>query len=159
MPLGKNRDIQEGGFDALAQVMACKDIIGWRNESRKIILFLTDGPYHAAGDGKSAGLFQPYDGRCYTENNSYTKEQVMDYPSVGIIDQLVRERDIIVMFFIEKEFELLYTELSKVISGSKLSIYNKNKVDSMENSPIVEKLKNIYEVSKWLQLKRVPVRY
>ncbi|XP_026737981.1 integrin beta pat-3-like [Trichoplusia ni] len=154
LPLGQNRDIQEGGFDALAQVMACKDIIGWRNESRKIILFLTDGPYHAAGDGKSAGLFQPYDGRCYTENNSYTKEQVMDYPSVGIIDQLVRERDIIVMFFIEKEFELLYSELSKVISGSKLSIYNKNKVDSMENSPIVEKLKNIYEkVSTKIKLK------
>lgn len=147
MPLGENRDSQEGGLDALAQVMTCKDIVGWRNESRKIIIFLTDGPYHAAGDGKSAGLFQPYDGQCYTKNNSYTKEQVMDYPSVGMIDQLARERDIIIMFFIDNSVKLPYEELTKVISGSKLSKFKKNNFSSMESSEIVENLKNIYEVS------------
>ncbi|CAH0603376.1 unnamed protein product [Chrysodeixis includens] len=154
LPLGENRDVQEGGLDALAQVMACQHVVGWRNESRKIIIFLTDGPYHAAGDGKSAGLFQPYDGRCYTQNDSYTMEQVMDYPSVGVIDELARKRDIIVMFFVENGVALIYNELSKVISGSKLSIYKKNKVNNpMESSPIVENLKHIYEkISKKIKL-------
>ncbi|GBP33668.1 Integrin beta-PS [Eumeta japonica] len=79
--LGSNYDPSEGGLDALAQVLACKEKIGWRNDSRKIIIFLTDQSYHVAGDGKWAGIFTPYDGQCYMENNQYTKELEMDYPS------------------------------------------------------------------------------
>ena len=70
-----NLDIPEGGFDGLVQVMACKDvplshfesslvwgnvtwfpfsrqIIGWREEARHVVLFLTDAGVHLAYDGK-----------------------------------------------------------------------------------------------------------
>lgn len=70
-----NLDIPEGGFDALVQVMACKDvclshpksslawhnvtwfplsrqIIGWREGARHVVLFLTDAGVHLAYDGK-----------------------------------------------------------------------------------------------------------
>ena len=50
-----NVDNPEGGLDALLQVMACKDRIGWRPDSRKIILVATDNDYHNAMDGKLAG--------------------------------------------------------------------------------------------------------
>ncbi|XP_063693696.1 integrin beta-1-like [Bolinopsis microptera] len=35
-------DLPEAGMDALMQVAACKDPIGWRDHSRKVIVYLTD---------------------------------------------------------------------------------------------------------------------
>jgi hypothetical protein len=29
-----------------------KDVIGWRNDSRKLIVFSTDAGFHYAGDGR-----------------------------------------------------------------------------------------------------------
>ena len=37
------------------QVAACKDPIGWRDHSRKVIVYLTDTGFHFAGDGKLGG--------------------------------------------------------------------------------------------------------
>ena len=56
-PLAGNVDNPEGGLDALLQVMVCKDRIGWRPDSRKIILVATDNDYHNAMDGKLAGSY------------------------------------------------------------------------------------------------------
>ncbi|XP_075991987.1 integrin beta-6-like [Anticarsia gemmatalis] len=150
-PNSANRDNPEGGLDALAQVMVCKEIIKWRNESRKIVVFMTDDPYHAAGDGKSAGVVQPYDGKCYTENNTYIKEQVMDYPSVGMINKLADENNIIVFFFVFHEQHATYFRLSEVISGSRISTFTKK---GAQDDSIVTTLKEIYEeISKKIVLK------
>ena len=43
------------GMDALMQVAACKDEIGWRDHSRKVVVYLTDTGFHFAGDGKLGG--------------------------------------------------------------------------------------------------------
>ena len=50
--LSYNNDAIEGGFDALIQVILCKETIGWRKNSKKLIVFSTDAGYHYAGDGK-----------------------------------------------------------------------------------------------------------
>lgn len=148
-PSGASRDPQEGGLDALAQVLVCKDIIGWRNESRKIVVFLTDGPYHAAGDGKSAGLFEPYDGQCYTENGTYTKELEMDYPSVGMISKLAAERDIIVIFLVDQLYKTTYDNLKRSVSGSQFATFSRDKTSKLTNDDMIVKLlKRIYEVSE-----------
>ena len=47
-----NVDRPEGGLEALMQVIVCQDKIGWRPESRRLIVFSTDEDYHLAGDGK-----------------------------------------------------------------------------------------------------------
>jgi len=39
-------DDPEGGFDALLQVIVCKDRIGWRERARNIIVFATDSSSH-----------------------------------------------------------------------------------------------------------------
>ncbi|KAJ8729626.1 hypothetical protein PYW08_001207 [Mythimna loreyi] len=149
---GLSNDIPEGGFDALAQVLVCKDIIGWRNESRKIVVFITDGPYHAAGDGKLAGLFQPYDGQCYTENNTYTKELEMDYPSVGMINKLASERDAIVIFLVEFAEKDHYHGLKRAISGSQVVHFYKSKT-LVNDDALVSILKHTYEdISKKIKL-------
>lgn len=133
-----NRDLPEAGLDALAQAIACKDEIGWRNQSRKILVLMTDDSYHAAGDGRSAGVFKPYDGKCYTKNNVYENELVMDYPSVSMINKLARDNHVIVIFAVSSD---VYTKLVKRIVGSKMITLSDTKTDE-----IVTKLKEIYEV-------------
>lgn len=63
--LSGNLDNAEGGFDALIQVISCKNEINWNNPSntRKIILFATDSLFHYAGDGKLGGIVAPNDGQ------------------------------------------------------------------------------------------------
>ena len=39
-------------LEALLQVAVCKDVIGWREAARKLILVMTDEDFHTAGDGK-----------------------------------------------------------------------------------------------------------
>ncbi|KAJ8726160.1 hypothetical protein PYW07_000858 [Mythimna separata] len=150
---GLSHDQQEGGLDALAQVLVCNDIIGWRKESRKIVVFLTDGPYHTAGDGKSAGLFKPYDGQCYTENNTYTKELEMDYPSVGMINKLASERDAIVIFLVESKIKNLYDGLKRSVRGSQIATFSHSQQKGTRDDTIVSILKQIYEnISKKIKL-------
>ena len=47
-----NSDDPEAMLEALLQVAVCKDIIGWREAARKLILVMTDQDFHTAGDGK-----------------------------------------------------------------------------------------------------------
>lgn len=143
---GSNSDIPEGGFDALSQVMACNEQIGWRKTSRKIIVLMTDAPYHAAGDGMRARIVTPHDGKCYMENGTYTKELELDYPSVSLINKLAVENEFIIIFALtstQSEHKSPYISLNKVIKGSKyVDITNiKDNSDDLTNT-----LKTIYEV-------------
>lgn len=47
-----NLDAPEGGFDAIMQAIVCTNEIGWRPDSRKLVVFSTDSSFHYAGDGK-----------------------------------------------------------------------------------------------------------
>lgn len=51
-----NLDAPEGGFDAIMQAIVCEKQIGWRNHSRRLVLFSTDSGFHYAGDGKVSYL-------------------------------------------------------------------------------------------------------
>ncbi|CAG9784616.1 unnamed protein product, partial [Diatraea saccharalis] len=137
--LGYNYDEPEGGFDALAQAISCKEQIGWKNESRKIIVILSDASlYHSAGDGLIAGIFKPYDGGCYLNDDGiYTKELEMDYPSVSIINKMAAEEEITIIFVVKSESQYYYSRLSEVISGSKYISYDGDKITSL--------LEKIYE--------------
>lgn len=138
-PTGESYDEPEGGLDALGQVMACKEQIGWRKQSRKIIVFLTDGNYHATSDGKLAGITKPYDGKCYTSNGVYLNELKMDYPSVGIIDKLARDEQFVIVFAVQEAKQSVYKKLSNSVRDSWSTTY-----DSTDMADI---LKKIYEVN------------
>lgn len=146
VPSGYNRDYPEGGLDALAQAMACKDVIGWRNQSTKIIILTTDAPFHIAGDGRNAGIFEPFDGLCHTINGKYTKETEMDYPTIGMLKKLAITNDIIVIFFVQENVKHIYRELSNIVSGWEYKEYNKW-LDNDVNKLFVSTLKDIYEAS------------
>ena len=54
--VSRNIDSLEGGFDALMQVLACDDIIGWREDARHLLIYVSDGTFHHEGDGL-VGIF------------------------------------------------------------------------------------------------------
>ena len=91
-PLGGNVDNPEGGLDGLLQTMLCKERIGWRNSSRKIILLATDRDYHNALDGKLVGILHPNDGQCHLdESGYYSKSKEFDYPSISQINFIAQQ--------------------------------------------------------------------
>ncbi|XP_026756972.2 integrin beta pat-3-like [Galleria mellonella] len=150
VPFGENFDAPEGGLDALAQVLSCTDEIGWRKQSRKIIVLLTDAEYHAAGDGIAAGIYKPYDGKCYTKDGLYTKELDMDYPSISIINKLATKIEATIIFIIYSDSHLkTYKALSAAIEGSKSILETKSK-----SNEVVKILETIYEeICKTVKLK------
>ncbi|RVE54652.1 hypothetical protein evm_000773 [Chilo suppressalis] len=147
---GYNYDEPEGGFDALAQAISCKERIGWNKESRKIIVVLSDaGSFHSAGDGLIAGIFKPYDGGCYlNDDGMYTKELEMDYPSVSIINKMAAAEEILIIFVVKTQAEYYYSRVCEVISGSKYISYNS---DNTKTTSLLEKIYD--EITKPVKLK------
>ncbi|XP_072936318.1 uncharacterized protein [Epargyreus clarus] len=146
-PFGYNYDAPEAGLDALAQAIVCKDKIGWRGESRKIILYVANGPYHVVGDGKWAGLVNPYDGECYTfDDNLYKNEAIMDYPSPSIINKLASDAEISIVFLIER-VQAVYNFLARDLGARIVELKGKK-------SDIPKILKQEYEkITQSLQFK------
>merc|ERR1719297_174751 len=84
-----NLDAPEGGFDAIMQAIVCKDIIGWRDKARRMLVFSTDAGFHYAGDGKLGGIVTPNDGQCHMDGKGvYTHSTLQDYPSVSQINHM-----------------------------------------------------------------------
>ena len=75
---------------------ACTNEIGWRNDSLKIVVFMTGSELHSALDGIHAGIIIPNDSKCHLKQPENTTDQEyysdyhdewyereMDYPSFG----------------------------------------------------------------------------
>lgn len=81
-----NLDAPEGGFDAIMQAIVCKQAIGWREKSRKLLVYSTDAGFHYAGDGKLGGIVKPNDGECHLDSEGmYTESITQDYPSIRLV--------------------------------------------------------------------------
>lgn len=76
-----NLDAPEGGLDAMMQVAACPEEIGWGNVTR-LLVFATDDGFHFAGDGKLGAILTPNDGHCHLEDNMYKRSN--EFVSVGV---------------------------------------------------------------------------
>ena len=121
----RNIDNPEGTFDALMQSAVCTNQIGWRSNSRHLILLVTDGTFHIANDGKLAGIIELNDGQCHLEYEgedtfaTYVKSTTLDYPSVGHLAAKLQENNIFVVFAIGgsddqvKLYEILSRELGR----------------------------------------------
>ena len=141
-PLSGNLDNAEGGFDAIMQVIVCKDQINWKPLSRKIILFATDSGFHYAGDGKLGGIVEPNDGinicasldrnsslivyfvgECHLNTDGYYTESLFqDYPSLGQIYKAITESKTNIIFATPESMDSRwiddYQKLSEHIPGS-----------------------------------------
>ena len=87
----KNIDIPEAGLDAVAQAMLCPEIIGWKEERKKIIIMMTDAEMHFAFDGILGGITDKFSveesgqEKCLLDSNGHydSKQNDYDYPSFG----------------------------------------------------------------------------
>ena len=118
-----NLDAPEGGFDAIMQAIVCKREIGWREKSRKMLVFSTDSGFHYAGDGKLGGIVKPNDGECHLDRfGTYTESTSQDYPSISQINQKVQEHHVNIIFAVTANQFNIYKHLAEgqnpLIEGS-----------------------------------------
>ncbi|ODM97905.1 Integrin beta-PS, partial [Orchesella cincta] len=119
--ISSNIDSPEGTLDGLLQSITCDSQIGWRSGkgTRKVVIISTDGSFHLAGDGKLVGVVQPHDGNCYVDTSgAYTHDTVLDYPSISLLRQRIKEKDFFVIFAVTKDQRSVYTELSRNLDPS-----------------------------------------
>ncbi|XP_029796461.1 integrin beta-2 [Suricata suricatta] len=132
-----NLDAPEGGLDAMMQVAACPEEIGWRNVTR-LLVFATDDGFHFAGDGKLGAILTPNDGRCHLEDNLYKRSNEFDYPSVGQLAHKLAESNIQPIFAVTKRMVKTYEKLTEVIPKSAVGEL------SEDSSNVVQLIKNAY---------------
>ncbi|XP_064392568.1 integrin beta-1-like isoform X1 [Halichondria panicea] len=120
-----NQDSTEGGFDGMLQSVVCTDLIGWRDVSRKLLIFITDAGFHIAGDGKLGGVILPNDGSCKisgtTAPQDYNDWITLDYPSIGQIAQTLRANEIIPIFAAQANALPVYQSLVRELGEGAFS--------------------------------------
>ncbi|XP_034840377.1 integrin beta-PS-like [Maniola hyperantus] len=141
---GTNNDEPEADLDALMQVMVCKDEIGWRNNSTRIILLSTDSTYHSAGDGKFVGAIKPNDMQCHLDNNEYKMALTFDYPSVSQINKVATENKIMIIFAADPKVQNDYMALEKKIKNAKyVPLFGKSDVVNMITKEYQEIIRSV----------------
>ena len=107
--ISTNADNPEGTLDAMLQAAVCDHIVEWRQDSRKILLVMTDDVIHTAGDGTLAGIVKPNDGLCHTEYDESTNKTLykasllQDYPSMELVRVALSNDDIIPVFAVASD--------------------------------------------------------
>ncbi|XP_048754285.1 integrin beta-1-B-like isoform X2 [Ostrea edulis] len=118
-----NLDAPEGGFDAIMQAVACESEIGWRNRSRRMLLFSTDAGFHYAGDGKLGGIVKPNDGDCHLSGSGmYTESSNQDYPSISQVAVKAKEKNVNIIFAVTADQKPIYDQLKPIIAGSETGV-------------------------------------
>ncbi|KAI8124086.1 Integrin beta-PS [Lucilia cuprina] len=118
-PISGNLGAPEGGFDAIMQAIVCRKEIGWREQSRRLLVFSTDASFHYAGNSKLAGLLEPNDEKCHLDSEGiYTYSNRQDYPSTAQINRVVIKNSINLIFAVTANQRSIYKKLSKTIEGS-----------------------------------------
>jgi len=114
-----NVDNPEGGLDALVQVAVCEKEIGWKNkeDARRVVVLTTDGAYHFAGDGLLGGVVVPNDGLCHTKDREYTASKMMDYPSPGLVREILLESNVVPIFAVTSNEKAIYEQLAKFLGN------------------------------------------
>lgn len=135
-----NIDTPEGGFDAMMQVIACGEI-GWRENSRQIIIFASDARMHFAGDGKLAGLIEPNDGQCHLVNKTNQMSEKQDYPSLGQISFALDKSKKHVVFAV---VQAVYNEYLKVGNRVPRSTVRELKLSDAASTSILDIVRDKY---------------
>ncbi|XP_051267270.1 integrin beta-1-A-like isoform X4 [Dicentrarchus labrax] len=120
-----NLDSPEGGLDALMQAATCEEQIGWRNVTR-LLVFSTDAGFHFAGDGKLGGIVLPNDGKCHLHKNVYTRGNSQDYPSVAHVAEILRQKNIQIIFAVTEEVTHLYEGLTSIFPKCAVGMLSNN---------------------------------
>ena len=124
--------------------MVCEKDIGWRDQSRKVIIYTTDQSFHIAMDGKLGGIVTPNDGKCHLNPSGYiyiicrknkiffremtrkfffflryySYSKIQDYPSIGHINHIAKNKSVNIIWAVTEDKIGLYRTLSNHVFGS-----------------------------------------
>lgn len=144
--ISANVDPPEGGFDGILQAAVCQQLIKWRHPARHLLVFITDGPYHHAGDGKLGGVITPHPGTCLMDQTitdravEYEDAVKYDYPSLGQLREKLAQYDILPIFAVTSEVQQLYSDLASqlVDIGAQVATL------ARDSSNVVDLISNTY---------------
>ncbi|XP_025096259.1 LOW QUALITY PROTEIN: integrin beta-1-A-like [Pomacea canaliculata] len=113
-------DDSEGGMDGLMQTLACEKDVGWRERSRRIVVYASNSLFHLAGDGLFGGAAKMYDGNCHlnAEQSYNPADNIYDYPSVSQIAAKLRDKSTNIIFAVMPNVVSHYKRLENILSGS-----------------------------------------
>ncbi|XP_012882820.1 PREDICTED: integrin beta-2-like [Dipodomys ordii] len=110
-------DTLEGGLNAMMQVAACPEEIGWRNVTR-ILVLATDRGLRYGSDEKADTLLTPSGGRCHLKDDVHRSGRGSDYPSVGQLAHKLAESGIQTIFMVTARAVKSYEKLTEIIPKS-----------------------------------------
>ncbi|XP_072236930.1 integrin beta-6 [Leuresthes tenuis] len=118
-----NLDELECGFDAVMQAAVCGDKIGWRNDSMRLLVFVSDADSHVGMDSKMAGIVIPNDGQCHLDaNNEYSMSTKQEYPTLGQLIDKVVENNILLIFAVTENQINNYKNYANLIPGATVGV-------------------------------------
>ncbi|XP_061526735.1 integrin beta-6 isoform X2 [Phycodurus eques] len=118
-----NIDLPECGFDAVMQAAVCGGRIGWRNDSMRLLVFVSDADSHFGMDSKMAGIVIPNDGQCHLdESNEYSMSTEQEYPTLGQLIDKVVENNILLIFAVTENQKQNYENYANLIPGATVGV-------------------------------------
>ncbi|KAJ0001652.1 hypothetical protein NQD34_001448 [Periophthalmus magnuspinnatus] len=118
-----NIDVPECGFDAVMQAAVCGEKIGWRNDSMRLLVFVSDADSHFGMDSKMAGIVVPNDGQCHlNSDNEYYMSTKQEYPTLGQLIDKVVENNILLIFAVTQEQIKIYKNYANLIPGATVGV-------------------------------------
>ncbi|GFO10079.1 integrin beta [Plakobranchus ocellatus] len=134
--VSQSLDDAEGGLDGVIQALDC-DKIGWREVSRRIIVYSSNSLFHLAGAGKLGGATKQSNLKCALDDQGFYKdEKIFDYPSVSQLAHKLREKNANIIFAVMKDVVEDYRHLSAQLDGAvvgELEDDSKNIVELISN--------------------------
>ncbi|MDY6802963.1 MAG: cadherin-like domain-containing protein [Cyanobacteriota bacterium] len=113
LKIGSGADGPESQLEALMQVALREKEVGYRKNSRKVVVLSTDADYHEAGDGKRGGIRTPNNGDDVLDGSPAGTGE--DYPSIEQVKNALQEAGIVPIFAVTnnqvKNYEKLVDKL------------------------------------------------
>ncbi|MEB3340664.1 cadherin-like domain-containing protein [Okeania sp.] len=102
-------DFPESQLEALMQVALREEEVGYRKNSRKVVVLSTDADYHEAGDGKKGGITTPNNGDAVLDGTPAGTGE--DYPSVAQVRDALQEAGVVPIFAVTSNQKTNYEKL------------------------------------------------
>ncbi|XP_078618178.1 uncharacterized protein LOC144885881 isoform X3 [Branchiostoma floridae x Branchiostoma japonicum] len=142
----------EEGFDGMLQSAACMKKVGWRHNSLRMLVYVTDTPVQYVGDARLGDYILPNDGTCQLDARGVFVKNALqstgygwsptpyqrDYPSIGLLKTKFYDNSIVPIFLVPKRQVKEYKNLASALDGQ-LGVME----DSSRN--LVKMVKSAYE--------------
>lgn len=106
---GNGWDLPEAQLEGLMQVALREEEVGYRKDSRRVVVLSTDAEYHKAGDGLSGGIITANNGDTVLDGDPAGTGE--DYPGIDQLKGALQEAGIVPIFAVTGDQTRTYEQL------------------------------------------------